>query len=77
MSLPFFSFRGPGSRGAKVAAQTLAPDMAVVIDTVPASDPITPRQQARQNAERGRSFALWARTPSDGERSTRRKFDRN
>lgn len=38
-----------GSRGAKVAAQSLDPDMAIVIDTVPASDPITsPRQSAAE-----------------------------
>jgi putative aminopeptidase FrvX len=35
-----------GSRGAKVASQTLNPDVAIVIDTVPASDPVTPLQQA-------------------------------
>jgi tetrahedral aminopeptidase len=35
-----------GSRGARVAAQTLAPDAAVVVDTVPASDPATPLRQA-------------------------------
>ena len=42
-----------GSRGAKVAAQTLAPDMAIVIDTVPASDPITPPQQATSECGKG------------------------
>jgi len=42
-----------GSRGAKVAAQTLAPDMAIVIDTVPASDPITPPQQATVECGKG------------------------
>jgi endoglucanase len=42
-----------GSRGAKVAAQTLAPDMAIVIDTVPASDPITPPQQATAECGKG------------------------
>ncbi len=42
-----------GSRGAKVAAQVLAPDMAVVIDTVPASDPITPPQQAASECGKG------------------------
>jgi len=42
-----------GSRGAKVVAQTLAPDMAVVIDTVPASDPITPPQQAASECGKG------------------------
>jgi len=42
-----------GSRGAKVAAQTLNPDMAIVIDTVPASDPITPPQQAASECGKG------------------------
>ena len=42
-----------GSRGAKVAAQTLDPDMAVVVDTVPASDPITPPQQATAQCGQG------------------------
>jgi endoglucanase len=42
-----------GSRGAKVASQTLAPDMAIVIDTVPASDPITPPQQAASECGKG------------------------
>jgi endoglucanase len=42
-----------GSRGAKVAAQTLEPDMAIVIDTVPASDPITPPQQATTECGKG------------------------
>jgi endoglucanase len=42
-----------GSRGAKVASQTLAPDMAIVIDTVPASDPITPPQQATSECGKG------------------------
>jgi len=42
-----------GSRGAKVAAQTLDPDMAIVIDTVPASDPITPPQQATAQCDQG------------------------
>jgi putative aminopeptidase FrvX len=42
-----------GSRGAKVAAQTLEPDMAIVIDTVPASDPITPPQQATAECGKG------------------------
>lgn len=41
------------SRGAKVAAQTLGPDMAIVIDTVPASDPITPPQQATSECGKG------------------------
>jgi len=42
-----------GSRGAKVAAQSLGPDMAIVIDTVPASDPITPPQQATAECGKG------------------------
>lgn len=42
-----------GSRGAKVASQTLKPDMAIVIDTVPASDPITPLQQAASECGKG------------------------
>jgi endoglucanase len=42
-----------GSRGARVAAQTLDPDMAIVIDTVPASDPITPPQQATAECGKG------------------------
>jgi len=42
-----------GSRGAKVAAQALQPDMAIVIDTVPASDPITPPQQATAECGKG------------------------
>ena len=42
-----------GSRGAKVASQTLNPDIAVVIDTVPASDPITPPQQAASECGEG------------------------
>ena len=42
-----------GSRGAKVAAQALEPDMAIVIDTVPASDPITPPQQATTECGKG------------------------
>jgi endoglucanase len=42
-----------GSRGAKVAAQILDPDMAIVIDTVPASDPITPPQQATAECGKG------------------------
>jgi endoglucanase len=42
-----------GSRGAKVAAQTLGPDMALVIDTVPAADPITPPQQATEECGKG------------------------
>jgi putative aminopeptidase FrvX len=35
-----------GSRGAKVAAQHLAPDLGICVDTVPAADPYTPIQQA-------------------------------
>ena len=42
-----------GSRGAKVAAQSIGPDMAIVIDTVPASDPITPPQQATSECGKG------------------------
>jgi len=42
-----------GSRGARVAAQSLEPDMAIVIDTVPASDPITPPQQATEECGKG------------------------
>jgi endoglucanase len=42
-----------GSRGAKVASQTLGPDTAIVIDTVPASDPITPPQQATSECGKG------------------------
>ncbi len=42
-----------GSRGAKVASQTLGPDMAIVIDTVPATDPITPPQQATSECGKG------------------------
>jgi len=42
-----------GSRGAKVAAQSLGTDMAIVIDTVPASDPITPPQQATAECGKG------------------------
>jgi len=42
-----------GSRGAKVAAQTIGPDMAIVVDTVPASDPITPPQQATAECGKG------------------------
>jgi tetrahedral aminopeptidase len=42
-----------GSRGAKVVAQTLAPDMAIVIDTVPAADPITPPQLATDECGKG------------------------
>jgi endoglucanase len=42
-----------GSRGAKVSAQSLGPDMAIVLDTVPASDPITPPQQASSECGKG------------------------
>lgn len=42
-----------GSRGAKVAAQSLGPDMAIVIDTVPAADPVTPPQQATGECGKG------------------------
>jgi endoglucanase len=42
-----------GSRGAKVAAQAIGPDMAIVVDTVPAADPITPPQQATAECGKG------------------------
>ena len=42
-----------GSRGAKVIAQSLQPDMAIVIDTVPAADPATPPQQATEECGKG------------------------
>jgi endoglucanase len=42
-----------GSRGARVVAQTLGPDMAVVLDTVPAADPATPPQQATGESGKG------------------------
>jgi endoglucanase len=42
-----------GSRGAKVAAQSLSPDMAIVVDTVPAADPITPPQLATDECGKG------------------------
>ena len=42
-----------GSRGARVIAQTLQPDMAIVIDTVPATDPATPPQQATDECGKG------------------------
>jgi len=42
-----------GSRGAKVAAQALNPDMAIVVDTVPAADPITPPQLATDECGKG------------------------
>jgi endoglucanase len=41
------------SRGAKVAAQALEPDMAIVVDTVPAADPITPPQLATDECGKG------------------------
>ncbi len=42
-----------GSRGAKVVAQALEPDMAIVVDTVPAADPITPPQLATDECGKG------------------------
>lgn len=42
-----------GSRGARVAAQSLRPDLALVIDTVPAADPATPPQQATAQLGQG------------------------
>lgn len=42
-----------GSRGAKVAAQALELDMAIVVDTVPAGDPITPPQLASDECGKG------------------------
>ncbi|MBI5166914.1 MAG: M42 family metallopeptidase [candidate division NC10 bacterium] len=42
-----------GSRGAKVAAQRLQPDLALVIDTVPAADPATGRERATAKVEGG------------------------
>jgi endoglucanase len=42
-----------GSRGAKVAARALGPDMAIVVDTVPAADPITPPQLATDECGKG------------------------
>jgi len=42
-----------GSRGAKVAAQSLLPDMAIVLDTVPARDPVTPPQQSSAECGKG------------------------
>ncbi len=42
-----------GSRGAKVASQTLNPDMAIVVDTVPAADPTTPPQLATDECGKG------------------------
>lgn len=42
-----------GSRGARVAAQALRPDLALVIDTGPARDPTTPPQQATGQVGQG------------------------
>ncbi len=42
-----------GSRGARVAAQTLCPDIALVVDTVPAADPVTPPQLATDECGKG------------------------
>jgi endoglucanase len=42
-----------GSRGAKVAAQRIRPDLAIVLDTVPAADPNTPIQQAAARVGEG------------------------
>jgi tetrahedral aminopeptidase len=42
-----------GSRGARVAAQTLGPDIAIVIDTCLAMDPITPPQQTPVECGKG------------------------
>lgn len=42
-----------GSRGARVAAQTLQPDIAIILDTVPARDPITSPQQATGECGKG------------------------
>ncbi|MCX8118527.1 MAG: M20/M25/M40 family metallo-hydrolase [Desulfobacterota bacterium] len=42
-----------GSRGAKVVAQALEPDLAIVLDTVPAADPITPPQLATDECGKG------------------------
>jgi endoglucanase len=42
-----------GSRGAKVIAQALQPDMAIVIDTSPGADPATPPQQATAECGKG------------------------
>lgn len=42
-----------GSRGAKVAAQALEPDMAIVLDTVPAADPTTSPQLATDECGKG------------------------
>ncbi len=42
-----------GSRGARVVAQALAPDIAIALDTLPAADPATPPQQATARAGKG------------------------
>ncbi|MBP1768555.1 MAG: peptidase family protein [Candidatus Aminicenantes bacterium] len=42
-----------GSRGARVVAQALGPDMAVALDTLPAADPATPPQQATGESGKG------------------------
>ncbi len=42
-----------GSRGARVVAQALQPDMAIAVDTLPAADPVTPPQQATAEAGKG------------------------
>jgi putative aminopeptidase FrvX len=42
-----------GSRGARVAAQSLRPDLALVIDTVPGADPATPPQQVANQLGQG------------------------
>jgi len=42
-----------GSRGARVVAQTLEPDIAIALDTLPAADPATPPQQATGAAGKG------------------------
>ncbi len=42
-----------GSRGAKVAAQSIGADMAIIVDTVPAVDPVTPPQQATGECGKG------------------------
>jgi putative aminopeptidase FrvX len=46
--------------------------MAIVVDTVPAADPITPPQQATENAEKGPSSPMDVNA-QDGERSIRRR----
>ena len=42
-----------GSRGARVAAQSLRPDLALVIDAVPGADPATPPQQVANQLGQG------------------------